>query len=71
MLYRTEEEHVDGQLSRPEDQDDEFFAALSKTWTRIGMGKVALANSLVGRPILAPDEIILLNKALVPKIEGE
>jgi hypothetical protein len=61
MLYITEEEPT----------DDEFFAALSKTWTRIGMGKVALANSLVGRPILAPDEIIMLTKALVPEIEGE
>ncbi|MFW9916863.1 MAG: hypothetical protein ACFFGZ_14755 [Candidatus Thorarchaeota archaeon] len=61
MLYRTEEEPI----------EEEFFAALSKTWTRIGMGKVALANSLVGRPILAPDEIILLTNAVVPKIEGE
>ena len=44
----------------------EVAAALSKTWTRIAMGKVALANCLVGRPPFAPKEVDLLTKALIP-----
>ena len=44
----------------------EVAAALSKTWTRIGMGKVALANCLVGRPQFASKEVDLLTKALSP-----
>jgi hypothetical protein len=44
----------------------EFTVALNKTWTRIGMGKVALANSLVGRLHFTPEEVALLISAVIP-----
>jgi hypothetical protein len=39
---------------------------MKKTYTRIGMGKVALANALAGNPLFTPEEIALLVSALVP-----
>ncbi|MFX0114407.1 MAG: hypothetical protein ACFFB3_07655 [Candidatus Hodarchaeota archaeon] len=59
MVSKTEEQYV----------EEEIFAALNKTWTRIGMGKIALANSLVGRPLFAPEEVDLLINALIPNEE--
>lgn len=64
------------QLLHPEDQKENgtwesgaFAAAMQKTYTRIGMGKVALANSLVGNPLFTPEEVALLVSALTPKTE--
>jgi hypothetical protein len=57
------------QKAEKEPAIDEFSAALNKTWTRIGMGKVALANSLVGRPLFAPEEVSLLTNALIQSNE--
>ncbi|MHA2232336.1 MAG: hypothetical protein ACXAB4_07580 [Candidatus Hodarchaeales archaeon] len=51
--------------------DDDLLPALNKTWTRIGMGKIALANSLVGRPVLGSEEIVLLARALIPDSNEE
>ncbi|MFX0113776.1 MAG: hypothetical protein ACFFB3_04455 [Candidatus Hodarchaeota archaeon] len=48
------------------DENQEFSTAMNKTWTRIGMGKVALANFLVGRPPFTQDELSLLSKAIIP-----
>ncbi len=45
-----------------------FAAAMNKTYTRIGMGKVALANALAGNPLFTPEEVALLVSALTPKI---
>lgn len=44
----------------------EFTVAMNKTWTRIGMGKVALANSRVGRLHFTPEEVALLISAVIP-----
>ncbi|MHA2369442.1 MAG: hypothetical protein ACXADX_11540 [Candidatus Hodarchaeales archaeon] len=61
------------QLPRPGGQKETgtwesgaFAAAMKKTYTRIGMGKVALANALAGNPLFTPEEIALLVSALVP-----
>ncbi len=38
--------------------------ALQRTWLRIGLAKVALANCLQGREPLDANEIIILSKLL-------
>lgn len=62
------------QLPGPEDPKGDiawdsgaFTAAMNKTYTRIGMGKIALANAIAGNPLFNPEEVVLLISVLVPE----
>lgn len=55
------------ETNKDTEKTGEFTVAISKTWIRIGMGKVALANSQVGRPHFTSEEVTLLISAAIPK----